>query len=330
MGSQIKDSNAFIILIILLGDNKNITNTSESLEIQLEKIKKSKGQIPYDDLTKIIYNDKKLLGKVISTNDITSSIDSHKDFISKNYSTNANLQDYLKYLDKIKTHVSLAVVQREFIQSIYNDSEQEIKKITDDMAFAMNELEGTKKELVTTKKAMNLAEDNLNSTKGTIYTEFIAILGIFSALIFGLFGGFQGISQAVSSLVDHKNIGYLLVASSTITMCLTLLIFGLLQWVARISGRRLVSCDCLSENKRDCKHSLFSRHKTFFSIFLPLLVCFFIGLYLLYIKYLVDKKLLTSGWITGESEAKLVLCLFPFAVIVIVLITIYMVFRKKK
>lgn len=111
----------------------------------------------------------------------------------------------------------------------------------------------------------------VSRTKGQMYTEFVAILGIFSGLIFALFGGFDTLSSTISTLgkgeVPLTNI---LIVTSILLAGLSLIIFTLMQGISKLTNRSLRSCGC--ENKRTCSHSIYQRHP---------MICWIIGLLML-------------------------------------------------
>lgn len=105
------------------------------------------------------------------------------------------------------------------------------------------------------KKAENLANESLKtmkeveSIKGTLYSEVIAIIGIFSALIFGLFGGFEGIKGVLSLFEKDDKFGIISMYCGLVTLMIVTITFALIQFVGRLIGRNLKSC-CY---KTDCK-----------------------------------------------------------------------------
>ncbi|AWN07852.1 hypothetical protein H8962_001402 [Listeria monocytogenes] len=162
-----------------------------------------------------------------------------------------------KIAPKIERHFQLAMIQKDFIQSNIvslewdiNNSKYEISSFTED-----------------TKKTLK----EVSRTKGQMYTEFVAILGIFSGLIFALFGGFDTLSSTISTLgkgeVPLTNI---LIVTSILLAGLSLIIFTLMQGISKLTNRSLRSCGC--ENKRTCSHSIYQRHP---------MICWIIGLLML-------------------------------------------------
>ncbi|EKK0912405.1 hypothetical protein PKB70_002117 [Enterococcus faecalis] len=204
-----------------------------------------------------------------------------------------------------------------------DESQKNIKK---QLELLQSEIYITDGQLKETEKQLNKTEkqlDKIENIKGSIYTEFIAILGIFSALIFGLFGGFQGLSEAVVKLSDSWSIGRVLIIGSGIMMSLSLLIFGLLQWVARLTGRKLTSCNCY-EKGTECKHSVFLRHRTLFSLVFSFIFIFILGEYI---------ETFESNFnveeINGFVKASLLYGI-PAILFFVIVVVMYLIFRNKK
>lgn len=226
---------------------------------------------------------------------------------------------YLKIPDKLTRHFSLAIAQRQFIEISVEKSEKniqqletEINELTNVLSDKHEELENmeiTLQEMVEKNKehveSTDDALQNIKNTKGQIYTEFVAILGIFSALIFTLFGGFKTLSESVSALQNGKiPLTNTLIMTSIVLGGLSLLIFSLMQGVAKISGRNLRACDCEDRNK--CIHSVYERHPMMSWVIFFLFSTFMISLLF---KYIPD------GW--KQSNFWMVLFIVSFYFVIV-------------
>lgn len=164
------------------------------------------------------------------------------------------IEQIQKIAPKIERHFQLAMIQKDFIQSnidslqwVINDSKNEISSFTKD-----------------TKKTLK----EVSRTKGQMYTEFVAILGIFSGLIFALFGGFDTLSNSISTLGKGEvPITNVLIVTSVLLAGLSLVIFTLMQGISKLTNCSLRSCGC--EDKLTCTHSIYQRHP---------MICWIIGL----------------------------------------------------
>lgn len=99
---------------------------------------------------------------------------------------------------------------------------------------------------------------NIKDTKSQIYTDIISVLGIFSALIFALFGGVSMVSS-VAGMVNKVRISKITFLTSLIALLLIILIFLLLNAISGMVGKQMKVC-C---NKYNCGHTLFQKYPFF-------------------------------------------------------------------
>ena len=126
---------------------------------------------------------------------------------------NSNKGYSIEVLGKFQKHVNLACVQREYIR----DNMIEAKQIA---------------------KEANLVASEAVEMKTKIYSEFIAILGIFTAISFAMMGSLQllgTIFNDVSNPSDSK-LGYIMEAGGIYLIILSLLIFVLFVGMRKILG----------------------------------------------------------------------------------------------
>lgn len=117
--------------------------------------------------------------------------------------------DFLKQVknDTLR-NVHLAVVQKNYIDK--------------NIAVANNELE------------------EIQDTKSKIYTDFITILGIFTAITFAIFGGLQLIGNCLSNLkgkITLFKIGGILIVSSVILLSVYLILMALMVGLSKLLSR---------------------------------------------------------------------------------------------
>lgn len=103
--------------------------------------------------------------------------------------------------------------------------------------------------------------DNFENLKSELYTNFIAILGIFSALLFGMFGGFDSLKEILSNL-HNTSISTTLICFSSLMLGLLCLVFLLIQSIARLTNKDTLNCEH-HERKKDCTCSLIERYPIF-------------------------------------------------------------------
>ncbi|EAE7768383.1 MULTISPECIES: hypothetical protein [Listeria] len=162
-----------------------------------------------------------------------------------------------KIAPKIERHFQLAMIQKDFIQSNINSLQWDISQSKNEISSFTEDTKKTLKEV--------------SRTKGQMYTEFVAILGIFSGLIFALFGGFDTLSNSISTLGEGEvPLTNVLIVTSVLLAGLSLVIFTLMQGISKLTNRSLRSCGC--EDKLTCPHSIYQRHP---------MICWIIGFLML-------------------------------------------------
>lgn len=103
--------------------------------------------------------------------------------------------------------------------------------------------------------------DNFENLKSELYTNFIAILGIFSALLFGMFGGFDSLKEILSNL-HNTSISTTLICFSSLMLGLLCLIFLLIQSIAKITNKDTLSCNHHGSNEK-CECSIIKKYPIF-------------------------------------------------------------------
>ncbi|MTT32173.1 hypothetical protein GMB86_09165 [Terrilactibacillus sp. BCM23-1] len=156
-------------------------------------------RLPYSDITSAIYRieDEKLL--IIKEN---------LDKISE-YVLHEEME--IKDLNKLIDHIELAKVQREYILTNVDELQKQVDKEQDKL-------------------------NDIKNIKSKIYTEFVGILGIFTAVVLGAFGSLQVIGSVFSNIKDVPT-GKLLVFSSVTSLGVISLLFLLMRWISRIVYR---------------------------------------------------------------------------------------------
>ncbi|EZY78518.1 hypothetical protein [Staphylococcus aureus] len=164
-----------------------------------------------------------------------------------------DLANQYKVVKKSIEHLDLAINQK---QSLYNEQH--------------NELYSMKCVIVSFNKKMENADRKINESynklkeidgiKNKIYTEFVAILGIFASIIFGVFGGFQEI-QLIGKNLNTTPIPKLLIFSSLVMLGVTLIIFLCFNAISKLTNMPLRSCNC---EIGKCNCSFGKRHPTIF------------------------------------------------------------------
>lgn len=227
--------------------------------------------ISYSSITGIVYQIDDDNSKDLSQlcNILKVGLKSHYDNKMKNekiedIDKESELAKRYTIIKKTIEHLDLAIIQKE---SLYLTQKAEIQNSKDDIHQISNGIASVKEEIKDIKdEAQNLIEstkDSLNDlkvTKGQIYTEFVAILGIFASIIFGVFGGFQEI-QVIGKNLNTTPIPKLLIFSSLVMLGITLIIFLCFNAISKLTNKPLRSCNCEAGK---CNCNFRKRHPTIF------------------------------------------------------------------
>lgn len=175
-------------------------------------------------------------------------------------------------------HFDLATNQ---MSDLYSRQDKEIKEVESNLSNQKDTLEKNKDDLEEIVNQVNGVE----TIKGTIYTEFITILGIFSAFIFGIFGGFQSINTTLKIFEKNRLIGKPLMMSATIMIALMIILYMFIGWLGQIVGRplRRACYKCKENGNQECVHifrHLIIRHIGFSVGIFAMMIVFAIGLVL--------------------------------------------------
>lgn len=191
---------------------------------------------------------------------------------------------------KLLEHTKLANSQ---YQNLYQKTENEVGKLNLDLDESKRKLESiendvqnqSEKSIKILKEASNEL-DEVKKTRTSIYTDFIAILGVFSSFVFVMFGGFSALSSIIES-VGRANISMtkVIFISSVLIGFLITVLYSLVYWISLIIGKQLVykTCDCEGVCK-NLKH-LFIKHRYYLSIIGVCLLFSIISAYLIINKH---------------------------------------------
>lgn len=288
---------------------------SESLEEYYEKISSIYEEEPrhkYSSITAYVYND---------------TTDEKIEILQYNlYEIRGFIGDDCKAedaetkikLDKLSDHIHLAVNQKKLIEDKYNESKLQLRDINSEFLEVKKELEEKAQQISTLKKdAKQLEESIENSEKKThdfqskIYTNFITVLGIFTAIVFSMFGGLKLLEFVLLSIdktpVWKATIFFSMFAIATLSM-----LFILIRWVSII-----VDNVTSRERKLNFIRILSSHFGFVFSII------FFLYLIFLGVLFSGDSvKVNFQSWLAGFSNYLIMGFVFLLPIIIIILFLI--------
>src|SRR5699024_7883297 len=189
-------------------------------------------------------------------------------------------------IEKLIDHADLAEYQRKLIEDFSKGSKvfmnglqrnlvktrQELLDTIEETKRAKTELDNTEKRLAEAQEELSRKledlQDNFETTKtdieelhkdkSNIYTQFVTILGIFSAIIFASFGGLELLKNILGN-ISEASTPKLIVFSSFSIAGIICLLFILFNGLSRLTGKSIRSCNC-EKNNIDCEHTVFTKH----------------------------------------------------------------------
>lgn len=215
-------------------------------------------------------------------------------------------------LSKAKEHLNLAYAQK---QSLYSKQKSELNNL-------IKQLEQEKQTITELKQETEEYKSKYN--KLTI--DFLSMMGVFSTIIFAVFGGLSQIGAIGDNLAETP-IPKILMYISLSSITLIFIVFLSFNAIAKLTGMRLRSCQCPKDG--ECKHNIFEKHPS-----LSLGLLFFLDLFIFSI---VLKMLGIGNWFTlfssfnleSESLSK-TLPVFSFILANLLLVLIFFINRLKK
>lgn len=173
---------------------------------------------------------------------------------------------------KLFEHTKLANSQ---YQVLYQKTENEVSQLNNDVKSSEFELSKLRNTIVNqtteSQKLLTSATNELEEikkTKTSIYTDFIAILGVFASFVFVMFGGFTALSKIIETL-SNTNVSLtktMLVSSALFGFLITVL-YSLLYWISLIIDKPIFNYSCNCEVK-PCKKicHIFHKHRYYLTV----------------------------------------------------------------
>lgn len=171
-------------------------------KMMLVASKKRNWHVPYEVITEKIYEGSFDSGIIESIDQKLGSYefkDVDREFVEK------VTKDILR-------NVELAITQKEYIDKNMKTASEKLKEI--DTEFK-----------------------EIQDTKSKIYTDFITILGIFTAITFAIFGGLQLIGNSLKNLggpITSQGVGSILIIASIILLSVYLILVVLLTGLSKL------------------------------------------------------------------------------------------------
>ena len=186
-----------------------------------------------------------------------------------------------KVVNDLLHSIKYNVVLRNYVLSKTESLEESISNLEADLKESQIALNQTQMKLDSAQKKtkkINKIIDKMENMKSSIYTDFIAILGIFTAITFALFGGFSAVG-AVSNALKHPSsrlFGYDIVSMALLFLFICLILIILFNGIFKINNR-----DVISKYRKKSNNESFDSEQIGYPIS-PVLTCF-IGMFMVVI-----------------------------------------------
>ena len=302
------NSAPFVTKILLM--YQNYMSTPSYRETQLrqdfqdlyhEAEKVNPAALPYADLTTLVFEDEQdsSEGFIIELKDFYTSLFYEK---KKQDSLTTNDERAISVLAKAAEHLNLALSQK---NSLYKKQKDQLIILENGLSSEQNTLDALKHENNKHKEQLQLIIDDLTAklhnaqeaaTKNKekydkMTIDFLSMMGIFSTIIFAVFGGLSQIGAIGDNLAETP-ISKILMYVSLSSITLILIVFISFNAISKLTGLKLKSCTCKKEE--ECQCTLKQKHPTLsFSLF------FFVDLFLF---SLVLKAIRYSDWVNPFKD----------------------------
>lgn len=256
-----------------------VKNQGFLLKVYHREMTRDNATIPYEIIAEYVYSHE---NSIEENEKLNSNIDL---IISKFSGTELQKDILIKNLDKIKSNYLLAQTQKKYILKNSQDAKNDLKDIIPELKKLANETS----ELTTTnnelKKQSAVTEDvlkkvrqevdDVRDTKSSIYTDFIAILGVFSAFVFVMFGGID-VARAIFDIgndLQTIDLSRMITIACLMLIGILTLMYSLLLWIAIITGKNFGNChspECI--NGCNSIWHFFKRHSFYFFVMFMLII----------------------------------------------------------
>lgn len=176
--------------------------------------------LPYGAVSQFIYKN--------NINDIEYFFNSIEDKIEERFKDTQDNVNYRKAV-KLLEHLELANQQK---VNLFSKQEEDIRN----MESKINEINRLTSEVSHIKKEYENIKEDINQ----VTSSLISILGIFAAILIGAFGAIQSFSSLFSN-AHVLSLGKLIIISSIGASSVIMILFFLLNGVAKLTGKRLWS-----------------------------------------------------------------------------------------
>jgi|GEM_PF-3773187 len=280
--------------------------------------------VPLSDLTKFVFdidrqNDENLMFEVFK---LCNENLEYQERVSLDEEL-IKVENALILLSKIRNHYEIAFNQKimmdQTAQKYVKDVLTPLAQRSRLLSKKQTELEKKLSEFDTKQENIDKKQNEIDEHQKNNQRDFVAVLGMFTTIIFAAFGGLQLLAEVFKGL-DKTPLDVVLIHGSFVFISLIIIISLLLSGVSRMSNLPIRSCNCTTR-KVNCFCSFAEKHPTiFFSVLLVSVITSFalMDKYFMFSKLLVNAITLENGiqisrvWILLKIS---LICLIPATVL---------------
>lgn len=187
---------------------------------------------PYDVISEIVFdnNDEDYF------NELTQSVRQKMDAIIIPENDDELTEKVRKFSSDIVRHVRLSIIQKNYILQESEKASKTAREALEDANKAKENIKIAKEDVDKVKGDIEGYSEDMKNIKGNIYTDFISILGIFTAITFATFGGLQLLGNVFGQNAsrDIHALGSALVLGSLYIYGTYLLLLALLTGIHKL------------------------------------------------------------------------------------------------
>lgn len=273
------------LLLELSGNFRRNKVINEEIYQKLEQFYAKIERHEYSVISQIVFNQEDEKNECLEYN---------LDYIVKKAAATNSV--YKKNFKKLYDHLRLSMNQKKYIdehlEQLRNKQNQTEELILDAFSATSTSLQKIENKAATqeafleeqSEKLRNHSDkmDDIEKRSKKITSDFVSILGIFSAVIFAAFGGLEILKNILGNIVLVPT-GKLLLFSSLTVGGIVSLVFLLLNGLSKLTGLSLRSCKC--ESDEECNCNVVQKHPTLVIIYQVLLFIALIGITEYFIDY---------------------------------------------
>ena len=142
--------------------------------------------------------------------------------------------------EKVEKHADYI----DFIFSKVQEQEDEIETLKNEMKTQLEQI----------KDELNKAKEQVANAKNDVTTTVMMVLGVFTAITFALFGGFETAATVAGMFENNAETSRMALAFLALSFLIFNLVFILLYCISKLSGRQITTeCPHAKDNGKCCK-----------------------------------------------------------------------------